>query len=389
MLQPLLLGVKIWFIWSELSGEIVSVEFASQCGAKWLQEHALPLWLEVGFDSDTGLFEESLNFDSSPVRPGFTRLRVQARQIFSISASSLAGLAPIGGLERAGRALHTVQQNAWANGFASRLTPQGEIAEPFFDAYDNAFMLLAFAWWYQATGEVEAIRWADKVLQAFDARLFSENGGYLESDPPVLPRRQNPHMHLLESLLALYSATNNDRYFAQATKIVDLANSKFIKNNILFEFFDSNWQVEPDQMVEPGHHAEWVFLLDQYARLGGTVPEGVEEALFRFTANEGKVAHLPFLYGGVHLQPPHRPDPVSRLWVQTEALRAYGIMAKHTQAEALVTDQAALEQALFDTYLNTEIPGLWNDVYDWSNGEMVAKDVPASSLYHLITGFMG
>lgn len=379
----------MWFIFAELSGEIVSVEFASQRGAKWLKEQALPLWLEAGFDADAGLFEESLNFDASPVRPGFTRLRVQARQAFAVSTGVLAGLVPGGALDKVGRVLHTLQNNAWADGFASRLTPKGEIAEPFFDAYDNAFMLLAFAWWHRATGDPAAIEWADKILAAFDARLHSTNGGYQESDPPALPRRQNPHMHLMEALLALHSTTGLERYMKRAESLANLTFQKFIKNNILYEFFDSNWQIDPDQMVEPGHHVEWVFLLDQFEHLGGQVPEGLIDALFRFGANEGKVAHLPFLYGGVEPQSPHTPDPISRLWVQTEALRAYGIMADRGNSDALRQDQAALEAALFDTYLNTAIPGLWNDVYDWSSGEMVARDVPASSLYHLVTGFMG
>ena len=75
----------------------------------------------------------------------------------------------------------------------------------------------------------------------------------------VGPRRQNPHMHLLEALLAL-------GWRAEADALVRLFHERFYdeKSGSLAELFDERWQplATPEgRIVEPGHNFEWVWLL--------------------------------------------------------------------------------------------------------------------------------
>ena len=50
-------------------------EIAALCN--WLDEHALPLWLNDGFDVDLGLFHERLDMQGKPVKDLHRRLLVQ------------------------------------------------------------------------------------------------------------------------------------------------------------------------------------------------------------------------------------------------------------------------------------------------------------------------
>ena len=58
-----------------------------------------------------------------------------------------------------------------------------------------------------------------------------------------LPRRQNPHMHLLEALLALHVATGEKNWLRRAGALVDLFKRRFVdpQTGALIEFFGEDW----------------------------------------------------------------------------------------------------------------------------------------------------
>src|SRR3546814_11907533 len=60
-----------------------------------------------------------------------------------------------------------------------------------------------------------------------------------------LPRRQNPHMHLLEAFLALYEASGEAHWLARAQSIHDLFRRHFLQPGQLVEFFDADWREVP------------------------------------------------------------------------------------------------------------------------------------------------
>ena len=55
----------------------------------WMREIALPFWASRGVDSKHGGFVEELQTDGSPSDPGFKRVRVQGRQLFSFATAAL------------------------------------------------------------------------------------------------------------------------------------------------------------------------------------------------------------------------------------------------------------------------------------------------------------
>ena len=354
--------------------------FSNERTAKWL-EGAVPFWLKAGKE---GAFYECLAFDGTVPAQPFLRTRLQARQIFVASFAHLQGW---GGLNDAEEAVSFLTQHGWQDGFAHKLSPSGGVIDPLYDAYDQAFVLFALGWWYKASGDENALDWIERTLKALDRRLSAPNSGYYESDPKVLPRRQNPHMHLMEAMLALYEITGDGQFKSRAKALKSLCDNHFYnsENNHLYEFFEEDWSPQLPQVIEPGHHAEWVYLLDAYERVTGEDQSAAIDGLYRLATNEGKVAHLPFAYGGIDTVPPHKPATRARLWVQTELYRAHSVMM--ARGHAVEAERNALEGALFETYLDTETPYLWHDEYDWASGEMTAKNVPASSLYHIVTAF--
>ena len=70
---------------------------------------------------------------------------------------------------------------------------------------------------------------ADDTLAFLDAELRApRGGGCLEGSPTGnTPRRQNPHMHLFEGLLTLWSSTKDPQYLTRAGAMFELFASRF------------------------------------------------------------------------------------------------------------------------------------------------------------------
>ena len=83
------------------------------------------------------------------------------------------------------------------------------VADPRRDLYAHAFVLLAIASYVGATGNRRALSLADETLAFLDDHMASpDGGGFVEQLPPLGGvRRQNPHMHLFEALLALWECS--------------------------------------------------------------------------------------------------------------------------------------------------------------------------------------
>ncbi|MND83658.1 Cellobiose 2-epimerase [compost metagenome] len=221
------------------------------------------------------------------------------------------------------------------------------------------------------------------TLAAIEALMADPvHGGWKEALPPVLPRRQNPHMHMLEALLAWQAIAPDPAFEAAARRALDLFAARFFDREhlMLGEFFTADWTIAPGaagQVIEPGHHMEWIWLLDQARRLGLDGHERQAQALFASALTNGVGAQ------GLMVRQIDRigvvRDGGCRLWGQTEAIRTLLLRGQTHRA-------LALTDALFATHLATRTPGLWIDSFD-ANGAPQDADVPASSLYHLMTAF--
>eukprot|EP00803_Ostreobium_quekettii_P007527 evm.model.scf_5383.1 EVM.evm.TU.scf_5383.1 scf_5383:153-1522(-) len=155
----------------------------------------------------------------------------------------------------------------------------------------------------------------------------------------------------------------------------------------LFEYFTDDWQRakgDPGQILEPGHHLEWIWLIDQYERGAGR--SGISlEAIYRAVASHGLEAGTGFAFDEI------APDgtvrrATKRLWPQTEALKAMVTLYRRG-SQAVTRDQIeAFVEHLFEHYLDEE-RGTWRDQLDTDQNN-IAPNAPASSLYHVFVALV-
>ena len=354
----------------------------SERARAWLTGAALPYWSAHGQQAD-GLFYEQVGYDGAPDAGGFRRMRVQARQLWCLAHARRRGWHAAPGLERGWeRFVATCWSPDGRPGWVHRLDPEGGVIDARRDAYDHAFALFALAGVHEALGDPRARELADATLAFMDAEMAHPAGGYVEALPPEPPRRSNPHMHLLEALLAWRAATGDADYLRRADEMVSLFAERFLdpETGTLGEYLDealSPAPGPPGEVREPGHHFEWTWLLHQAAAAGGRDERAAAGRLYAWAQAHGLDAEGFAVdecdAAGAQIRTRRRA------WPQTERLKAQVAVGDGDGARRTA-------RGLLDGYLATDVPGLWIDQFD-GEGRPIAPVVPASTFYHLMLGF--
>ncbi len=354
---------------------------------RWFRDDALALWRTQGYDARRGGFYECLDFTGAPVTGRPRRVRVQARQIHTFSQATLCGWGEDSEALAADGFdyfLANACPDEGARGCVHHLSDDGTVLDGRRDLYDQAFALLACASRWQAAQDKRALALAERIIAFLNHELVSPHGGWLESDQRETPRRQNPHMHLLEAFMALFCATGDSAYRDYAAQVHALFETVFYdqRHGVLREFFDhdlSALSTDKADLIEPGHMMEWVWLLGNYDALFGTDSTAQMTRLYS-RAEETGLDSAGFLRDTVRLGSENLTGP-RRLWPQTEYIKAAITLARRGDP-AMAARAGALIDMLFESYLAQDVTGLWCDQFD-SNGAPLARDVPASILYHL------
>lgn len=353
----------------------------------WCVHYALPFWAQHGVDRKGGGFYERLFHDGSPDHLAIRRLRVQARQIYVYAHAAHAGWYPEG---------KTVALNGFdylmdkghapdgAPGFVHLLHPDGSVANPLRDTYDHMFVILGCAWLARLTGDAQVRRVVDETLAFVDAELTDRRGTLLEGKPAALPRRQNPNMHAFEMYLALHETLAFPDALKRADAIFTLFKTRFLddKTGTVREFFNDDWSPrsgDEGDVVEPGHMAEWAWLLRRYAGMGGAVASALPSQLLA-RARMAADARTGLLYDEAN-----RFGKVTRAtmrtWPQTELAKAWLAQAEWGVDGAREHAQAALA-ALHRHYLMDVPLGGWIDQRG-ADGAVISEHMPSSTFYHL------
>jgi mannose/cellobiose epimerase-like protein (N-acyl-D-glucosamine 2-epimerase family) len=363
----------------------------------WLLEHVCPFWLARIFDPAGGFFE-SVDALGAAVTGPRRNLLGQARLTYVFSHAYLLGGDPaFGAAARHGIAFLMRAARAPDGGWFRTVSVDGATLDNTRDAYDHAFVLFALAWYFRATGDPTSIQLADATWQSMQQRLADpRHGGFFEEFAPgrtevKLPRRQNPHMHLLEALLALHVATGEKNWLRRAGALVDLFKRTFVdrENGALIEFFAADWLPMPGaegNLREPGHQFEWVWLLHEYYRL--TQDESVlpyADRLFAFGTQFG-IERGDTLSGAVFDGVDATGTLVAGtklLWPQTEYLKALVARAEIRQDRA-ARDAIPAHLALIANFLRPDGASWHNQLA--RDGTPITPTTPARVLYHLFLG---
>jgi mannose-6-phosphate isomerase len=346
---------------------------------------ALPLWSEEGWDPTTGGFVDRLDQDGRADRLVPRRVFVQARQIYCFAKAAQMDWYPEG-REIALKGLDHLLAKAKAPdgrpGFVHVMAPDGAVLDPLRDTYDHAFVLLALATAYSLDRDAQIRSEIDQLLSLLDTQLRSAHGGFLEGWPASMPRRQNPHMHLFEAMIALFDATQEPVFQIRASDIFTLFLSNLYdkQKRVLGEYFEGDWSKIEPVIVEPGHQAEWVWLLKGFERITGC-PTGRFRAELLETALRYCDEATGCLVDEVDAEGRIRRH-TRRLWPQTEMAKAW--IAQAEAGEAGAADQARAALMRLDRhYLSHPVPGGWYDQFDRDGRSLVAA-IPASSFYHVL-----
>lgn len=357
-------------------------------GLDWLQHAALPLWTSAGWDEGAGMFVERLDLNGRPLAGVPRRVMVQARQIYVMAVACRRNW--LSGADRfLDVAVRTMIRRYHAvdgrPGWAFSIGPHGDI-DPRRDLYAHAFVLLALAGAFTLTGEPELRRLAMTTMSFLDEHLASPAGGYVESYPETdVPRRQNPHMHLFEALIAWHGADPDGGYLDLASNVLELLGRHFLKGRtpVLTEFFGANWEApsESELSFEPGHHFEWAWLLERFSVSGGRSTTDLSERLLRPALRFGiDPSGLIFDEVSAVGRPARRSF---RLWPHAEAAKAMTTAAaRHSGAPSPEDFLEVLQR----DFLDPAHPGSWIDHFE-SDGQTLSRFAPASSLYHLVCAY--
>ena len=348
-------------------------------------DEALPLWSTIGWDHATGGFIDRLHRDGTADAAAPRRVFVQARQIYCYAKAAQLGWYPQGraialkGLEHL---LAKAKAPDGRPGYVHRLTPQGTVLDARRDAYDHAFILFALATVYALDQDAQIRAEIDALLAFLDGHLRSPHGGVHEGLPVTLPRRQNPHMHLFEAMIACFDATHDLSFQNRAGEFfaLFLANLYDKQTRALGEYFEEDWSKIMPISVEPGHQAEWVWLLKGFERITGC-PTGQRRAELLATALRYRDEATGCLVdegddtGNIR-------RATRRLWPQTEIAKAWIAQAESGDAGAADEARAALVR-LERHYLSHPVKGGWYDQFD-RDGTSLVDTIPASSFYHVL-----
>lgn len=356
--------------------------------ARALLENAFSLWSKSAWDSKNGGFVEYLDMKANPVSTADRRVRVQARQVFSFAQALTLGLNDVAAMkahvDNGLEYLDTVCRHPHG-GWVHQISFDGRHIGKKRDLYDHAFIMLAGAASFKSTKNETALKLAQDALSFIDSELLdATTGGYRDSSDDQENRRANPHMHLLESFLALFDATGDSAYLERASRIVFLFERHFFEpeKNFLIENFQIDWSPAPGEAghsFEPGHHYEWATLLMLYSQFTGHDSLSWCRRLIATADAKGLNAAHGFAYNQVASNGAVI-DQGSRLWHQLEKFRA----RVYFPGTAVPGEADAFLKSVKACYFDPAEKGAWIDELS-ARGEVSANNVPASMLYHLVT----
>ena len=371
----------------------------------WLRRDALTVWDRFGVDRRRGGYFETLEVagnEGAPEAAGESRRgRVVARQIYVFDVGHRLGWrSPISSPLEHGCDYLFSRLYAGDGQFHTAVDGVSDRPRAPFSLYEQAFYLFALA--RLNTGSVQRYPITETALRCLTrlrAGYGRTQGGFEESNPPTLPLKSNPHMHLLEAALEWVDAASADArqpWIDLAADLVGLCLTHFRDphTGAIREYFDYEWNPAPGdagRIIEPGHQFEWAWLLLRWADLAACPPlvrQACTQAARRLVEigeNWGvdpvRGIALNEIWDDMSIK-----DAGAKLWPQTERLKAWCAMLD--RADTDVDAERACHHIVIAArgmmkYLRAEAPGLWHEICS-ADGSFPPGPSKASSFYHVV-----
>ncbi|MBB6486714.1 AGE family epimerase/isomerase [Rhizobium lusitanum] len=356
-----------------------------------LVDELLPFWSTEGRHRN-GCFVEHLDMRGAAVDPGFTRVRVQARQIYVFSHAAHHGI--FGSNEVGIKSADFLIKSAWLGaerGWAKLISQRGEVLDDTSDLYDISFAIFALAWAYRINRDQRYLTVALQTVDFLRREMQHPLGGFWNDAQRSFPRQQNPHMHLIEAMNAWGEVSRDERFYRLAAEIIDLFQSRLVDSNTgaLGEFFQDDWSPldgPHGDIVEPGHQFEWAWIIGHYGRIFGDPKPDLMRKLIAFAMKYGFREEKGHTIDQVNRNGAEI-SPNTRLWPQTETIKAC-VAAREFLGENRDLIIAKVTNTIFSRFFSpAPIRAGWIDHYD-RDGKPLVDKIPSSSLYHVVLAFL-
>lgn len=346
----------------------------------------LALFARHGWDNQAGLVER-LTPDLSPDPTPYRRSMVHGRQLFvyAVWAERTGSRSFADNADRIFARLVDCFADAGHGGWIESVDLHGELRSPDKRLYSHAFVLLGLAAYRHCLGRSVDDR-IEATLGYIVERFGYDRGLYhavldRTGRPIAQSVDQNPLMHLLEALLLLSQHTGRRDTLQLAGEIVERALGSFLHGGMILEYLDHDLRPHPTRghLVEPGHQAEWAWLLHWYARLAGVPGLGeVCRSLVRAAVGRGWDHERGGLFDEIDRSTGEVVTATKRLWPLGELIKAATVFPDAVAAAG--PSAGSLVDLLCHRYLRAD--GRW---VERLNRDMSVADptMPASSCYHL------
>ncbi|MEO1641980.1 MAG: AGE family epimerase/isomerase [Pseudomonadota bacterium] len=367
----------------------MSVERLTKCAEQargWMLNAMFPLWAKEGV-APSGLFADRLTLNHRFMPTETTRARVQARQTYVFASALDLGWRPEVAMALVQKGVAILERLSCSRGAIGHLVSiqDGRLIEDGGDLYDTAFALFALA--HASSVVPGATTIAADILTALDNHFCdTENGGYAETIPRPAYRDQNPHMHMLEACHSLFHATGETKHLERGEEIVRLFETRMTDHpsGTLCERFALDWsplEAASDDVIEPGHQFEWVWLLGRHATLSGGKVSPTLRPLYDTASatldGAGRVLH--------RVRRDGTPvDASRRTWQQTDALKAHLTLFELTGEVFYVERAITSYNILMGEFLTPQ--GGWIDQFD-ADGAPMVDSMTAATGYHVVLAF--
>lgn len=353
-----------------------------------------PKWYGGFEDRAGGGFYERLGKGFKPLATGQRRLLTQCRQLAIYSDSLYRNNNSLyknlkEKFEFILKHYHDPKTGLWS----FSLNDDGTVLDRTCDLYTLTFVIFACSHYFRATGDGRARETAAQVLALIETR-FRLAQGFAEALGPdgrvlTLPRRQNPHMHLLEACLFARDVWDDPGYEVMADEMVFLFQNNFFDAGrcALYEFFTPDLKPDPDQAdhLEPGHYFEWIWLLKKHAKVKGdpALHDPVCVQLLGWANTHGWDETYGGIYDTVAVDGRVIAD-TKRLWPFCEALKANVLMLDTAKDRLAIKNRVRdMTQVFRDSYMQER--GFWTE---WLTRDLSpATDyMPGTTPYHVYFG---
>lgn len=290
---------------------------------------------------------ENLGPDGKFALTGEKFLTLQARHVWFFSALVQENIQRERALAAARHGFRFIRDkfhDGKMGGYFSKVTDEGKASDPRKHVYLNAFTLYAFAKYYGASRDPEALAAAKELFRQLETHAHDRQfGGYIEffnadwsevTDAKsggyvgaVGVKTYNSHLHLMEAMAELCRVWKDPKVLERLNELIEINTTTVLYPtvNANVDAWRRDWTVvnEPNNLrASYGHDVECLWLVMEAAKIAGRPSALYRSWAEKLAANLTKFGY-DAAYGGLFESGP-LDEPANQLrktwWVQSEAL---------------------------------------------------------------------